>query len=321
MALFWSSSSSGKLGGRPPARHQADFGRDLYEVPPLNDPQGILQLQAGLEAKGFLLLDATLEGIHHPRIAVGPVDVAAFTEHRPAAQDLQHPQPSPAPHQPLTRGWTPVNDQPPARLVVPVAQPDQSELLTLAAEAAILDHAQEVSRANVSRLRQLLGDEAARLHVGPGAQPDAPFGQPQSRPESVGGRRLHVLVVEDRLAVRESWCVLLGLWGHAVTAAKDGPDAIAAASAFAPDVVLMDLGLPTIDGYETARRIRKVVAGECPRFLALTGRGREPDRERSRSEGFAAHLHKPVEPSELQQVLIRIASDEVVEPGAARPVT
>ncbi len=124
-----------------------------------------------------------------------------------------------------------------------------------------------------------------------------------------------MLVVEDRAAVLESLCQLLGLWGHAVTSAKDGPEAIAAASAFPPDVVLMDIGLPTIDGYETARRIRRVVAGARPRFFALTGRGRPPDRERSRSEGFAGHLHKPVEPAELSEVLVQIASDEVVEPG------
>src|SRR5207237_545346 len=125
----------------------------------------------------------------------------------------------------------------------------------------------------------------------------------------------HVLVVEDRAEVRESWCVLLGLWGHAATSAPDGPQAVAAAAAFPPDVVLMDIGLPTLDGYEAARRIRRIVGGAGPLFLALTGRGRGPDRERSRSEGFVGHLHKPVEPSELREVLVRIASDEVAEPA------
>ena len=122
-------------------------------------------------------------------------------------------------------------------------------------------------------------------------------------------------MVEDYPAVCESWCVLLGSWGHAVTAAKDGPEAIAAAAAFPPDVVLMDLGLPTIDGYEAVRRIRRVTRGREPWFLALTGRGRPPDRERSRREGFACHLHKPVEPSELRDVLAAIVSCVEVEAG------
>ena len=63
----------------PPDR-QGD--RDVYEVLPENDPQGILHLQAGPEAKGFMVVDATLKVIHHPRLVVGPVDVAAFMEYR-----------------------------------------------------------------------------------------------------------------------------------------------------------------------------------------------------------------------------------------------
>ena len=201
-----------------------------------------------------------------------------------------------------------MNDQPSGRLLVFVHQPNRTELLALASEASLLDRARAVSRTTLARLRELLGDEVAGPPPHRGAQTDAPAGKPPSRPGCGGGLRLHVLVVEDHSAVRESWCVLLGSWGHAVTAAKDGPEAVAAAAAFPPDVVLMDLGLPTMDGYETARRIRRVTDGCGPRFLALTGRGRPPDRERSRREGFACHLHKPVEPSELRDVLAAIVS-------------
>jgi len=204
-----------------------------------------------------------------------------------------------------------MDDLPPGRRLVLVRQPDQSELLGLACEAAILDSAQAVSQSILAKLRQLLGDEVVSFLNLDGAQPDAHPGKSRSHPAP--SRRLHVLVVEDRPELRESWSILLALWGHASTSAKDGPDAIAAAAAFAPDVVLMDLGLPTIDGYETARRIRALVGGQGPRFLALTARGAEPDRQRSRHEGFAFHLRKPVEPSELCDLLARI----VAEPAAS----
>jgi CheY-like chemotaxis protein len=213
----------------------------------------------------------------------------------------------------------PMDDQPPGRSLVYVRQPDRSELLGLAWEAAILDRARAVSQSIMARLRELLGDEpVARFGAG-GAKPAAPVGKPGSHPAAGGGRRLHVLVVEDRREVRESWCMLLGLWGHAVTSARDGPDAVAAAAAFPPDVVLMDLGLPTIDGYEAARRIRAISGGAGPRFLALTGRGTEPDLERSRCEGFASHLRKPVEASELCELLAQIAREMSAPPACPTP--
>lgn len=71
-----------------------------------------------------------------------------------------------------------------------------------------------------------------------------------------------------------------------------------------PDVVLVDLGLPGIDGYELARRIRTTEAGPAVRLVALTGYGQPVDRRRSAAAGFAAHLARPVEPQALEAVLV-----------------
>ncbi len=69
-----------QIAGGPDRRKVGDVYRDEYEVLPLDDPQGILQLEPGPDVSGFVLVDATLRVIHHPRIVVGPVDVKAFTE-------------------------------------------------------------------------------------------------------------------------------------------------------------------------------------------------------------------------------------------------
>ena len=87
--------------------------------------------------------------------------------------------------------------------------------------------------------------------------------------------------------------------GHEVTTAHDGSSAIASLATFAPEVVLLDIGLPGVDGYEVARLIRREPAGDKPALVALTGYGQEDDRRRSREAGFDHHLVKPVDPDTL----------------------
>jgi CheY-like chemotaxis protein len=130
-------------------------------------------------------------------------------------------------------------------------------------------------------------------HTAPGRTPPSP------RPTTTHRR---ILVIEDHADGRESLAASLVMHGHEVVAAASGQEGIEAAVSFAPDVVLLDIGLPDIDGYEVARRLRDKL--ECPaRLVALTGYGQPEDRARAKEAGFDAHLVKPVEPARLLQVL------------------
>jgi two-component system CheB/CheR fusion protein len=120
---------------------------------------------------------------------------------------------------------------------------------------------------------------------------------------TTGARR--VLIVEDHTDAAQTLADLLELWGHEVRVALDGPMAIEAAAEFLPDVVLIDIGLPGMDGYEVARRLRREPVHSRTRLLALTGYGKVEDRRRSREAGFQWHLTKPVNPGELERLLAR----------------
>jgi CheY-like chemotaxis protein len=113
--------------------------------------------------------------------------------------------------------------------------------------------------------------------------------------------------VDDNADEAQSLRDLVGFWGHEVQTAPDGPAALALAAAFRPRVVLLDLGLPRMDGYEVARRLRSLFPGTAPRLLAVSGYGSEEDRRRSHEAGIERHLTKPVDPSELERALERPA--------------
>jgi CheY-like chemotaxis protein len=113
-----------------------------------------------------------------------------------------------------------------------------------------------------------------------------------------------VLVIEDNPDAREALVALLELDGYHVESAADGPTAIELTRAKRPDVALVDIGLPGIDGYEVARRIRGL-GGQQPTLVALTGYGQPEDRQRAVEAGFDAHLVKPVDPSNLAELLSR----------------
>lgn len=114
-----------------------------------------------------------------------------------------------------------------------------------------------------------------------------------------------VLVVDDNADASESLAVLLRLLGHDVRTALDGPAALEVAHAFRPDVVLCDIGLPLMDGYELVRRLRSGGAFEHTWFVALTGYGREEDVSRAITSGFHAHQVKPLDLEKLQSLLHR----------------
>jgi PAS domain S-box-containing protein len=115
--------------------------------------------------------------------------------------------------------------------------------------------------------------------------------------------RRRVLVVDDNHDAADSLATLLTLRGHDVVIAYDGEEAIEKAKRFTPDIVMMDLGMPRLDGIEAARRLRALAGGEKLKILALTGWGQLEDRARTRDAGFDFHLVKPLDPAELERVL------------------
>ena len=116
---------------------------------------------------------------------------------------------------------------------------------------------------------------------------------------------LRVLVVDDNQDAADSLSVLLQLMGHEVRTAYDGLEAVAAAGAFAPDLVLLDIGLPKLNGYEAARRIREQPGGRGMTLVAVTGWGQDEDQRRSREAGFNLHITKPLDPAVLERLLVR----------------
>jgi len=99
---------------------------------------------------------------------------------------------------------------------------------------------------------------------------------------------------------------VLSLWGHTVRVAHDGPSALRLAEAFTPEVALLDIGLPKMDGYELAGCLRAIPGLAAMRLVAVTGYGRVRDREAAVRAGFHEHLVKPVTLAALEQVLARL---------------
>jgi CheY-like chemotaxis protein len=118
---------------------------------------------------------------------------------------------------------------------------------------------------------------------------------------SAPGRR--ILVVDDNLDSAESMSLLLEISGHDVRTVYDGVAAVETASSFLPEIVLLDIGLPKLNGYEAARKIRSEDWGKNMYLMALTGWGQDKDRERSKEAGFDCHLVKPIDPVELMKRL------------------
>ncbi len=112
-----------------------------------------------------------------------------------------------------------------------------------------------------------------------------------------------VLLVEDHDDSRAGLRNLLELNGHQVAEATDGGQALTTSLTFRPEVALIDIGLPGMDGYELARQIRATADGRQVLLVALTGYGQPEDRERARQAGFDAHLLKPIKADRLAQVL------------------
>ena len=116
-----------------------------------------------------------------------------------------------------------------------------------------------------------------------------------------------ILVVDDNVDAASGLGRLLGLMGYDVRVVNDGPAAVAEVDRFAPQVVLLDLGMPGMDGLETAERIRLCEHGHDLFLIAVTGWGQDKDRQRTEAAGFVAHLTKPVNFDQLETLLSRLA--------------
>jgi len=121
-------------------------------------------------------------------------------------------------------------------------------------------------------------------------------------------RPVRVLVVEDNIDAAESLATLLRLWGHDVRVVHDGLDAVDAARSYLPEVVLLDIGLPGLDGYQVAERLRGEAGLENTLLVAMTGYGQPEDRRRSAEAGIHHHFVKPVEPFVLRNLLAEVAA-------------
>jgi two-component system CheB/CheR fusion protein len=123
----------------------------------------------------------------------------------------------------------------------------------------------------------------------------------QGTGEKTSKRRL--LVVDDNKDAAESMSMLLEMWGHEVAFAYDGPSALETAEQWQPQAVFLDIGLPGMDGYEVAARLRELPQAKDAVLIAITGYGQEDDRLRSRRAGIDHHLVKPVAPDALRNLI------------------
>jgi PAS domain S-box-containing protein len=136
---------------------------------------------------------------------------------------------------------------------------------------------------------------AVRLPISDGLSRE-PHGTP-SDVRALRGTARRVLLVDDNQDAAEMLAALLRSVGHEVVVAFDGPSALTRLGGFTPDVALLDIGLPVMDGYDLARRLQELPSS--PRLIAITGYGQEHDQARTKQAGFAAHLVKPVQAAQV----------------------
>ena len=131
---------------------------------------------------------------------------------------------------------------------------------------------------------------------------------------SIEGKR--VLVVDDNADAAETIAVFLRLEGHEVKSVCDGYEAIASAQVFATHVVILDIGLPGMDGYQVASKLRETTQSGDALYVALTGYGQKEDMAQASAAGFHRHFVKPTDPRAIQQAIV-----DHFRKQAARPVS
>jgi PAS domain S-box-containing protein len=165
----------------------------------------------------------------------------------------------------------------------------------------------------VKRLVEMHGGSVEAFSEGPGRgsefvvrlsvlieKPEAVTPEPTSEPTKLTARR--ILVVDDNTDAASSLAMLLTLTGNETHTVHDGLEAVAAAERFRPDVVLLDIGLPKLNGYDACRRMREQPYGKSMFIVALTGWDQEQDRRKSKDAGFDCHMVKPVKLADLESM-------------------
>jgi CheY-like chemotaxis protein len=145
-----------------------------------------------------------------------------------------------------------------------------------------------------------------------GGPADPSAGGPTDGGRTAAGPRRRILVVDDNRDSADSMAMILKLTGNDVVTAHDGVEAVEAAGKFRPQVILMDVGMPRLNGYDATRLIREQPGGPSAIIIALTGWGQAGDRALSKAAGCDGHLVKPVDLSDLETLLTEIE-------GAATP--
>ena len=203
--------------------------------------------------------------------------------------------------------------------IVPDSLPHMFELFTQAPRS--LDRSQGglgVGLAVVRKLVEMHGGTVEAQSAGPGKGSEfivrlpvlsPPTGRsqiPSKKGDERSGSGWRVLVVDDNVDSADSIAMLLQVSGHEVRVVYSGQDALDMAGKYQPDIVLLDIGLPVMDGYEVARRLRKHPELKEVKLIAVTGYGQESDRLQSQEAGFDYHLVKPVDAQKLQEVMVAV---------------
>ena len=149
-----------------------------------------------------------------------------------------------------------------------------------------------------------------------GAGADAVEPQRQAEPAQGADGALRVLVADDNKDAADTLAALLEVMGHNVRYVHDGEAAVQMATEFDPQLVLLDIGMPRLNGYEACRQIRALPRGSAMTLVAITGWGQPEDRRQSREAGFDQHLVKPVEPDVLAQLLAKIVAQGGLRTGS-----
>jgi CheY-like chemotaxis protein len=129
---------------------------------------------------------------------------------------------------------------------------------------------------------------------------------------------LRIALVEDDDDVRETMLLLLEQWGHFVEVAADGQTGVQLVLDMKPQVALLDIGMPVLDGLGAAAEICKRMGESRPKLIALSGYGQKKDREQSKKAGFDLHLVKPAEPAALRQALAELSQGTKWRPPAGK---
>ena len=118
--------------------------------------------------------------------------------------------------------------------------------------------------------------------------------------------RRRILIVDDNQDAASSLAILLKMVGHETRVAHDGPSALGIVDEYKPEVILLDIGMPKMSGYEVCRRIREQADGDGMLIVAVTGWGQEEDRRKSEEAQFDGHMVKPVDPQALMKLLAEL---------------